>query len=106
MADTHPAIGKPMRPLEILRFRYGGMSKALREYFTERQRVKKAIRTALTHGPRTVPELAQACGIAPPQAMWHVMAMRRYGEVVEAGERDDYVLYALSAKGARQCRTA
>jgi hypothetical protein len=31
--------------------------------------------------------------------MWHVMAMRRYGELVEAGERNDYVLYGLKAKG-------
>ncbi len=100
MADTLGTIGKPMRPLEILRIRHGGMSKALREYFTERQRVKKAVRAALADGPRTVPELAKACAIEPPQAMWHVMAMRRYGEVVEAGERDDYVLYALNAKGA------
>ena len=27
--------------------------------------------------------------------LWHLMAMRRYGEVTEAGERDRYVLYAL-----------
>jgi hypothetical protein len=27
--------------------------------------------------------------------LWHLMAMRRYGEVVEAGEAGDYVRYAL-----------
>ncbi len=98
-APGEPARRIP-RPIEVLRTRHGGLSKELREYFTERQRVKKAIATALAGGPRSVPELAQACGIAPPQAMWHVMAMRRYGEIVEAGERDDYVLYRLNAKGA------
>ncbi len=94
------APAKPMRPLEVLRTRHGGMSKQLKEYFTERQRLKKAIAAALADGPRSVPDIARACGIAPPQAMWHVMAMRRYGELVEAGERDDYVLYALKRKGA------
>ncbi len=88
------------RPLEVLRTRHGGISKQLREYFTERQRVRKAVKSALANGPRSIPELAAACEIPPPRAMWHVMAMRRYGEVVEAGERDDYVLYALNAKGA------
>ena len=91
---------KPLRPLEVLRTRHGGISKELRDYFTERQRIKKAIREALADGPHTVPELARACQIAPQRAMWHVMAMRRYGQVIDAGERDDYVLYGLKAKGA------
>ncbi len=91
---------KPLRPLEVLRTRHGGMSKQLKDYFTERQRLKKAITAALAEGPRSVPEIARTCAIASPRAMWHVMAMRRYGEVIEAGERDDYVLYALKTKGA------
>ncbi len=98
MADQTPP--KPKRPMEILRERHGGMTKELKEYFNERQRLKKAIRAALSDGPRSVPEIARACELPPPKAMWHVMAMRRYGEVVEAGERDDYVLYALKPKGA------
>ena len=97
---ARPPFSKPPRPLEVLRTRHGGMTKELREYFTERQRVKKAIRTALADGPRSVPELASACQIPSPRAMWHVMAMRRYGEVLEVGERDDFVLYGLKAKGA------
>lgn len=91
---------REQRPIEVLRARHGGMSKALKEYFNERQRVKKAIRAALSEGPRTVPEVARACAIPPPAAMWHVMAMRRYGEIIDAGERGDYVLYALRVKGA------
>jgi hypothetical protein len=98
--DDQVAPSRPQRPLEILRARHGGMSKALKESFNERQRLKKAIRAALAQGPRSVPEIARACEIPPPKAMWHVMAMRRYGEIVEAGERDDYVLYALEPKGA------
>lgn len=89
---------KPKRPLEILRDRHNGMSKELKEYFNERQRIKKAIRAALADGPKTVPQLAEACQIPSPRAMWHLMAMRRYGEVVDAGEAGDYVLYGL--KGA------
>ncbi len=96
---ANPSAKSP-RPLEVLRTRHGGMSKQLKEYFTERQRVKKAIAAALADGPRSVPDIARACAIPSPRAMWHVMAMRRYGDLVEAGERDDYVLYALKTKGA------
>lgn len=88
------------RPIEILRARHGGISPQLRDYFTERQRIRKAVRSALQDGPRSVPDLARACNLPMPKAMWHVMAMRRYGEVVEAGERGDYVLYALKTKGS------
>lgn len=98
--NDQAAPPRPQRPLEILRARHGGMSKELKDYFNERQRLKKAIRSALAGGPRSIPDIARACEIPSPKAMWHVMAMRRYGEVVEAGERDDYVLYALKPKGA------
>ena len=89
---------KPKRPLEVLRERQGGMSKELREYFNEQQRVFKAIKAALKTGPKTVPQLAAECKVDAPKTMWYVMALRRDGDVVEAGERDDYLLYSL--KGA------
>jgi hypothetical protein len=89
---------KPKRPLEILRERRGGMSKELKEYFNAQQRVKKAIRAALATGPKTVPQIAGESGTPPADVLWHVMAMRRYGEVVDGAEQDGYVLYRL--KGA------
>jgi hypothetical protein len=42
-----------------------------------------------------VPELAHECGLEAGRVLWHLMAMRRYGEVTEAGERERYVLYVL-----------
>jgi diadenosine tetraphosphate (Ap4A) HIT family hydrolase len=89
---------KPKRPLEILRERRGGMSKELKEYFNVQQRVKKAIRAALAAGPRTVPQIARESGTAPSDVLWHLMAMRRYGEITDGPEQDGYVLYRL--KGA------
>jgi diadenosine tetraphosphate (Ap4A) HIT family hydrolase len=89
---------RPKRPIEILRERRGGMSKELKEYFNAQQRVKKAIRAALAAGPRTVPQVAREAGLAPSDVLWHVMAMRRYGEITDGPEQDGYVLYRL--KGA------
>jgi hypothetical protein len=91
---------KPKRPIEILRDRHGGISKELKEYFNEQQRIFKAIKTALKAGPKTVPQLASECKLDPPKTMWHVMALRRDGDLVEGAEQDGYPLYAL--KGAEQ----
>jgi hypothetical protein len=86
---------KPPRPIEILRDRMGGVSKELQASVKEQGRIRKALRSALAGGPRTVPELGAQCELPTPTVLWHLMAMRRYGEVVEAGEAGDYVRYAL-----------
>ena len=96
--EPEAKAAKPKRPLEILRERRGGMSRELKEFFNAQQRVKKAIRAALAAGPKTVPQIAAASGTPPSAILWHVMAMRRYGEVVDGPEQDGYVLYRL--KGA------
>jgi hypothetical protein len=86
---------KEKTPLAILRERRGGMSDDLKEYFKEQQRIRKAIREALKGGAKSVPELAKLISLEKSKTLWHVMAMRRYGEVIEATERNGYPLYAL-----------
>jgi predicted transcriptional regulator len=89
---------KPKRPIEILRDRKGGISKELKDYFNAQQRVRKALRAALQAGPKTVPQVAAESGVDAADVLWHLMAMRRYGEVSDGPEQDGYVLYRL--KGA------
>lgn len=96
--EAEAKAAKPKRPIEILRERRGGMSKELKEYFNAQQRIKKAVRAALAAGPRTVPQIAGESGVPPADVLWHVMAMRRYGEITDGPEQDGYVLYRL--KGA------
>ena len=93
MDSGKPAKGK--NTIAVLRERHGGMSKELKEYFKEQQRIRKAIRGALKAGAMTVPQLAAACQLETHVTMWNLMAMRRYGEVVEGAEQGDYLLYAL-----------
>jgi hypothetical protein len=96
MTDQAPAPKvKPKRPIEELRERRGGIPPELKTYFTEQQRIFKTVRTALANGPRTIPQLAQECGLPAPVVVWHVMAMRRYGEVLDGPEQDRYLLYTL-----------
>jgi hypothetical protein len=96
MADMTPTKAeRPKRPIEILRERHGGMSKELKEYFNEQQRIYKALRAALKDGPRTVPQLAKECSLPSPTVMWHLMALRRYGQVLDGPEDNGYLLYTL-----------
>jgi len=98
MSDQTPstAAAKPKRPIEILRERQGGISKELKAYVADQQKVYKALRTALKAGPRTVPQLAAECSIPAPVVMWHLMSLRRYGEVLDGPEQNGYLLYVLA----------
>jgi hypothetical protein len=93
-----PQAEKPPKeksPLSILRERRGGTSDELKEYFKEQQAIRKALRDALKGGAKSVPELAEECALEKPLTLWHVMAMRRYGELFESAERNGYPLYSL-----------
>jgi diadenosine tetraphosphate (Ap4A) HIT family hydrolase len=92
---TQPKTEKPKRPIEVLRERHGGMSKELKDYFNEQQKIYKALRAALKNGPRTVPQLAKECNLPAPRVMWHLMALRRYGQVLDGPEENGYLLYTL-----------
>ena len=92
---TQPRTDKPKRAIEVLRERHGGMSKELKEYFNEQQKIYKALRAALKTGPRTVPELAKECSLPSPIVMWHLMALRRYGQVLDGPEENGYLRYTL-----------
>jgi hypothetical protein len=87
--------GPAKSALVALRESRGGVSPGMRAWLKEQQDVRKKLRAALAGGPRTVPEIAGASGVDAGRVLWHLMAMRRYGEVAEAGERDRYVLYSL-----------
>ncbi len=83
------------RPIDILRERRGGTSEALKEYVKNQNRIKKLLCDALKKGPMTIPQLAAHCQLDPSVLLWHLMAMRRYGEVVEGQEQDGYYSYLL-----------
>lgn len=87
---------KEMKPLQILRERRGGAPKDLLVKHREQRKLLKRLKEALREAPRTVPEVAAETGIDTEQVFWHLMALRKYGEVVEGDERDGYFEYALA----------
>lgn len=61
------------------------------------QRTRKALRRAL-QVPRSVPQLAEEIDEPTDVVLWHIAAMKKYGEVVEDGldEEYEYYLYRLA----------
>jgi hypothetical protein len=65
----------------------------------ERQAARKKVRTVLAAGPATVPAVAAASGLSTQEVLWHISAMRKYGDLVETGTDGEYCVYALVAAG-------
>jgi hypothetical protein len=61
----------------------------------QRQAARKRIRGALAEGPATVPAVATACELPASEVLWHIAAMRKYGELVEEAPEGDYFTYRL-----------
>jgi predicted transcriptional regulator len=58
------------------------------------------IKKELKNGPRTVPAIAAATGLSGDKVLWYVMAMKKYGEILEGDLAGGYFNYILVAKSA------
>lgn len=85
--------------LKNLRDERGGAVDGITRRNKERQAARKKVRAALAAGPTTVPAIAAASGLPTQDVLWHVAAMRKYGDLVETGTDGDYCTYALVAGG-------
>ena len=95
MSQTSVSTHSDPKPIAVFRDKQGGMTPAMKQYVKEQNRVRKAILTSLKAGNATVPEIAAAHGIESARVMWQLMAMKRYGKVVEAEHKGDYFTYRL-----------
>lgn len=76
----------------------------LREHLREQRRIRKAILGALKHLPLTVPEIADKTGLPKDVVLYHLMSLRKFGEVEtdRPDDMDEYYYYRIKegAKGA------
>lgn len=86
--------------LKVFRERMGGVTEQKKLWAKKQVEDLRAIRKTLKSGPHTVPRIADEVHLPPEQTMWYVMAMKRYGEVVEAGQDGSYFRYALKEASA------
>ncbi len=83
------------KSIEALRERRGPLSDAFKVRLKEQARLKKAIADALKRGAKTIPQLAQEIGVESARIVWQLMALKKYGTVVEGEPAGDYYTYAL-----------
>ena len=50
----------------------------------------------------TVPEIAAACDLPSAQVLWHIAAMRKYGQLAEDVQDGDYFNYRLLLRQERR----
>jgi len=62
----------------------------------ERAKVRSLIiKEIKSQGPSTLDELSKVTGIEREQLFKHVIAMRQFGKIAIAGERDNQLVYGL-----------
>jgi hypothetical protein len=84
--------------LKVMRDRLGVGSPEQRVRHKQLMAARKAIRAALDTEPATVPQLASQIDLPTAETLWHVTAMKKYGEIEELGQDGDYPRYALSRR--------
>jgi len=67
-------------------------AKEMQERTKERNLILGQIKT---QGPLTLDELSKATGIEREKLFRHIVAMRQFGKIAIAGERDDQLVYGL-----------
>lgn len=85
--------------LKQLRKQHDEGVKATQALLKEMNSVRKQLRQAMKTEPRTVPEIAAETGLPANEVLWHVIAMKKYGQVAETGLDGFYYRYTLAEGG-------
>jgi predicted Rossmann fold nucleotide-binding protein DprA/Smf involved in DNA uptake len=85
--------------LKQLREQHSEGVKATQALLKEMNNVRKQLRQAMQTAPRTVPEMAAETGLPANEVLWHVIAMKKYGQVAETGLDGYYYRYTLAEGG-------
>jgi predicted transcriptional regulator len=70
-----------------------------RKMIRDQNRVIKSIKELIKTEGKTVPEIAQTSQISTSQALWYIMALKKYGLVVEGAKDGNYFKYQLAGQG-------
>lgn len=87
---------------QLLRERLGGIPPEPLQLSRQQAKIHRQIKEALKDGSKTVPEVSEKTQIPSAEVFWHLMSMKKYGEVIEGEERDSYIAYALQPKEGKK----
>ena len=82
--------------LKSLREEHADTVQRTQALLKEQNAIRKQIRQAMTDGPKTVPEVAEASGLPANEVLWHITAMKKYDLVTETGMSGEYYQYELT----------
>ncbi len=99
MSEKNNKKERQKKPIQILRERYGGVSEELKITTRAQAKIFKNLKESIKNAYKTVPEISQLTGIPSHRVLWHLMAMKKYGMVIEGDERDGYYQYTLKEEG-------
>jgi predicted Rossmann fold nucleotide-binding protein DprA/Smf involved in DNA uptake len=96
---TKEEAKKRTEMLKQLRQQHDEGVKATQALLKETNNSRKLLRQAMKTAPRTVPEMATETGLPANEVLWHVIAMKKYGQVAETGLDGYYYRYTLAEGG-------
>ena len=74
---------------------HGPVKQELRDRVAAQGKAQRAIMDALKEGPKSVPELAAATGLAADTVLWYLTGLRKYGRVEDIPGRGVYPKYTV-----------
>jgi DNA-binding IclR family transcriptional regulator len=76
------------------------VSREIREIVRDEHVMRQRILDALSEGPLTIPQIAEAIGRPTHEVVYWVMGLRKYGWVAEDKEPNDegYYLYGVAER--------
>jgi predicted transcriptional regulator len=86
--------------LKALRQKHADTVEETREALKNQQQVRRMINEQLKDEAKTVPATAEAIGLPASEVLWHVMAMKKYGLIVETGLDGEYYTYQVAKESS------
>jgi len=102
MNEKNTKQSKEKKPIQLLRERSGGVSEELKIKTRAQTKIFKNLKESIKNTYKTVPEISQLTDIPSHEVLWNLMAMKKYGMVIEGDERDGYYEYTLKEEGDKK----
>lgn len=87
--------------LKALRTKHAVTVKRTQALIREQKQMQQAVSQVICDAPKTVPEIAAEIGKPAHDVLWFVMALKKYGIVIEMGMCGDYPLYQRAEEAQR-----
>ena len=96
MSEANEEKTEKKEAMKKLRERRRHLIKVTSTRVKENRKAVKVIKEQLKDEARTVPEIAEATGLASSEVLWFIATLKKYGEVVEGEKDGSYFRYHLA----------